>query len=242
MKIFIKTYGCQANINDSEILAGSLSEQGHTLVQTEEEADKIIVNTCSVKNKTQSKILHYLDKNKDKQLEVGGCLVNTINIKEKFPTAKIIDTINTSKLNKPITRFNKEIAIIQISQGCLNACTFCATKLARGVLQSYRIGDIKRQLESAVEKGATKIYLTSQDNGCYGFDIKSSLPELLNELTQVKGDFKIRVGMMNPWHLRKIKSELINSYKSEKIQKFIHIPVQSGSEKVLKDMKRIHTV
>tara|TARA_Y100000310_G_C20689313_1_gene821164 strand:+ start:188 stop:1210 length:1023 start_codon:yes stop_codon:yes gene_type:complete len=242
MKIFIKTYGCQANINDSEILAGSLSEQGHTLVHSEEEADKIILNTCSVKNKTQSKILHYLEKHKHKETEVGGCLTNTINLQEKFPNAKIIDTINTSKLNTSITRFNKDIAIIQISQGCLNACTFCATKLSRGVLRSYRIGDIKRQLSDAINKGATKIYLTSQDNGCYGFDIKSSLPELLNELVTVKGDFTIRVGMMNPWHLRKIKSELVKSYKNPKIQKFLHIPVQSGSESVLENMKRIHTV
>ncbi|MAG07206.1 2-methylthioadenine synthetase [Candidatus Pacearchaeota archaeon] len=241
MKILIKTYGCQANINDSEILAGKLKSEGNELVNTETKADKIIVNTCSVKNKTQSKILHYLNQHQDKQIEIGGCLTNTINLQEKFPKVKTIDTINTNKLNNPIIRRDNETAIIQISQGCLNNCTFCATKSSRGNLQSYRIGDIKRQLESAVNNGATKINLTSQDNGCYGFDINTNLPELLNELTTVKGNFIIRVGMMNPWHLRKISNQLINSMKSEKIQNFLHIPVQSGSEKVLKDMKRIHT-
>ena len=64
--------------------------------------------------------------------------------------------------------------------------------------------DIKRALESSISDGCKTIYLTSQDNGCYGFDIKTSLPELLKELVGVKGDYKIRVGMMNPWHLRKI--------------------------------------
>ncbi|MBS3092338.1 radical SAM protein [Candidatus Pacearchaeota archaeon] len=250
MKIFIKTYGCQANINDSELLAGRLLREGNEIVDNESEADKIIVNTCSVKNKTQSKILHYISEIENKpgkrkrEIEVGGCLVKTRDLNSKFPDIKIIDTINTNKLdsNIPILRHNNELAIIQISQGCLNSCTFCATKLARGNLKSYRIGDIKRQVEKAVSEGCKIIYLTSQDNGCYGRDIKTNLPELLNQLTSIEGNFKIRVGMMNPWHLRKILPQLINAYKSERIQKFIHIPVQSGSEKVLKDMKRIHTV
>jgi threonylcarbamoyladenosine tRNA methylthiotransferase CDKAL1 len=242
MRIFIKTYGCQANINDSEILAGKLKSQGHEIVNSEAEADKIIVNTCSVKNKTQSKILNYLNKFSDKKIEMGGCLTKTINLKKKFPKAEIIDTINTSKLNQPILRTKKNLAIIQISQGCLNSCTFCATKIARGNLKSYRIGDIKRQLESALNQGATLIYLTSQDNGAYGKDIKTSLPELLQELISINKQFKLRIGMMNPWHLRKISKDLLNVMESDKIQKFIHIPVQSGSEKVLKEMKRIHTV
>jgi MiaB-like tRNA modifying enzyme len=243
MKIFIKTYGCQANINDSEILAGKLKSKGNELVKSEEEADKIIVNTCSVKNKTQSKILHYLKQYQDKEVEVSGCLTNTIDLQEKFPKVKTIDTINTNKLNNPLVLSDSRKAIIQISQGCLNNCTFCATKLSRGTLKSYRIGDIKRQLESAVNDGATKIHLTSQDNGCYGFDINTNLPELLNELTTINGNFIIRVGMMNPWHLNKIQTQtqLIKSMKSPNVTKFIHLPIQSGSEKVLKDMKRIHT-
>ena len=223
MKIFIKTYGCQANINDSELLAGRLLREGNEIVDNESEADKIIVNTCSVKNKTQSKILHYISEIENKpgkrkrEIEVGGCLVKTRDLNSKFPDIKIIDTINTNKLdsNIPILRHNNELAIIQISQGCLNSCTFCATKLARGNLKSYRIGDIKRQVEKAVSEGCKIIYLTSQDNGCYGRDIKTNLPELLNQLTSIEGNFKIRVGMMNPWHLRKILPQLINAYKSE---------------------------
>ena len=244
MKVFIKTYGCQANINDSEILAGSLEKQGHKIVETEEEADKIIINSCSVKNKTQSKIIYYISQleNDGKSIEVGGCLPSTLDLKKRFPNISIIDTINTNKLNTPIYRNNKEIGIIQISQGCLNTCTFCATKLARGNLKSYRPGDIKRQFEKAIKAGCKIIYLTSQDNGCYGKDIKTSLPELVKELLAVEGEYKIRIGMMNPWHLRKINKNLIEVYKDKRIQPFLHIPVQSGSEKVLKEMKRIHTV
>jgi len=124
----------------------------------------------------------------------------------------------------------------------LNRCTFCATKLARGNLRSYRIGDIKRQVEKAVTDGCKRINLTSQDDGCYGFDIDTDLPSLLNELITIEGDFTIRVGMMNPWHLDKVMDGLLEVFESDKIFKFLHIPVQAGSEQVLKHMRRIHTV
>ncbi len=263
MKIFIKTYGCQANIADSERMAGILESRGHEIVGSENEADKIIVNSCSVKNKTQSKILHYIrEQVADKEVYVGGCLTKTLKVDEHVPLVRgVFDTnsimdveevlveggryFSDKKENRvlsPIIRKDKKIGIVPIGEGCLNNCTFCATKLSRGNLKSYRIGDIKRAVEKAVNEGCEKIYLTSQDNGCYGKDIGTNLPELLNEVVQVKGDYKIRVGMMNPWHLRKILSLLIKSFRNNKIMKFIHIPVQSGSEKVLKDMKRIHTV
>lgn len=263
MKVFIKTYGCQANINDSEQMAGLLKERGHEVVAKENEADTIIVNSCSVKNKTQSKILHYINEAlKDKKVMVGGCLTKTLDLRKRFPelgavfdtnsVTKVADIVEDPKdrfseqkenrILSPLIRADSEIAIISIGEGCVNKCTFCATKLARGTLRSYRIGDVKRALELAISQGCKRIFLTSQDNGCYGFDIKTNLPDLLKELATVPGDYKIRVGMMNPWHLRKILPELIKVYKSPKIQKFIHLPVQSGSDVVLKHMRRIHTV
>lgn len=262
MKVFIQTYGCAANQADSEQIAGILKQSNYELTKNEEEADAIIVNGCSVKNKTQSKILDYIRKNKNKKVFVGGCLTKTLDIKKYVPEVRaVFDTNSILKIPEileteqdhfsdkkehrilsPIIRKDKGIGIVAIGEGCLNSCTFCGTKLARGSLRSYRIGDIKRNVEKAVNEGCKTIFLSSQDDGCYGFDIKTSLPELLNELTTVEGSYKIRVGMMNPWHLNKILQELIESYKSDKIVKFLHIPVQSGSEKVLKDMKRIHTV
>lgn len=263
-KIFIKTYGCQANISDSEAISGLLKEKGYELVNNEEESDYVIVNTCSVKNDTQSRELHYLrELAKNKKVIVGGCLTKTIDIRKHVPEITAVFDTNSlmkipsilenphdefsdkkeiERLKIPIIRTKNNVGIIPIGQGCLNKCTFCATKLARGNLISYRIGDIKRALEDCVKDGCKEIYLTSQDNGCYGFDIKTNLPSLLNELITIEGDYKIRVGMMNPWHVVKILENLIESYKNEKIMRFIHLPVQSGSENVLKNMKRIHTV
>ena len=262
MKVFIQTFGCQANIADSEQIAGLLKQNNYELANDEEGADAIIVNSCSVKNKTQSKILDYIKKNKNKKIFVGGCLTKTIDIKKYVPeVTAVFDTNSILKIPEiletgqdhfsskkehrillPIIRKDKETGIVAIGEGCLNSCTFCATKLARGNLRSYRIGDIKRNIENSIKNGCKTIFLSSQDNGCYGFDIKTSLPELLNEIIALEGDYVIRIGMMNPWHLNKITNNLIESYKSEKIVKFLHIPVQSGSEKVLRDMKRIHTV
>ncbi|HRZ85664.1 MAG TPA: tRNA (N(6)-L-threonylcarbamoyladenosine(37)-C(2))-methylthiotransferase [Candidatus Paceibacterota bacterium] len=248
MKIFIKTYGCQANINDSEILAAEYLEKGYSIAGSENEADVILINSCSVKNKTQSKILYYIKKfynNKNTKIIVCGCLIKTIDLKKQFPKLEIRDTLNLKRLNKPLVRKDKDIAIIQISQGCLNECSYCATKLAKGKLKSYSISEIKRAVECAVKEGCKKIYLTSQDNGCYGLDIKSkqkiNLPSLINELTQIGGNYKIRVGMANPQYIIKYLPQLLKAFESDKIQKFIHIPVQSGSDKVLREMKRGHT-
>ena len=262
MKIFIQTFGCQANIHDSEIMAGLLMEKGHKIMNNEKNADIIILNSCSVKNSTQSREFQYIKDNQDKNLFVGGCLTKTVDLREKFPNIKAVFDTNSitkindiieaekdtfsktkeTKLNLPVIRKNKNTAIIVIQEGCTNNCSFCATKLARGALNSYRIGDIKIELQKAVDGGCRTIYLTGQDTGAYGLDIKTSLPDLMNELITIEGDYKIRIGMMNPWHAKRIMNDLIEIYHSDKIMKFLHIPVQSGSEEVLKHMFRIHTV
>jgi threonylcarbamoyladenosine tRNA methylthiotransferase CDKAL1 len=145
------------------------------------------------------------------------------------------------KTNKNI--FNNNIAIIPINEGCLNACTYCKTKHARGNLFSYSIENIKKSFENAVNLGAKEIYLTSQDVACYGFDIKTNLPQLLKELIKTKGDYKIRIGMGNPNHFKKIIDETLEIIKSsDKIYKFLHIPLQSGSNRILKEMKRCYTI
>jgi len=242
MKVFIKTYGCQANINDSEIIAGRVLGLGDKLVSNENRADLIIVNTCTVKNKTQSKILHYIRKHYDlKKIIVTGCLAKTFDFKKEFPDVIVKDLV-LEKLGCGVIRRDKDIAIIQISQGCLNKCTYCATRLAKGNLVSYSVDKIKKEFERAVIDGCRRVYLTSQDNGCYGKDIGTNLPELLRELVKVEGDYRIRVGMMHPGHVVKFVDDLIEVYQSPKIQKFIHISVQSGSDSVLKKMRRGHSV
>ncbi len=133
---------------------------------------------------------------------------------------------------------------IPIAQGCMSDCSFCITKYARPALKSYEPKSIKRAVEEAVRLGYKEIELTAQDTAVYGFDLEKKflLPDLLREIVEIEGDFMIRVGMMNPQWLDKIIDDLIDVYKDPKIFKFIHIPVQSGDDRVLKIMKRGYTV
>ena len=141
----------------------------------------------------------------------------------------------------PLEMKYSAVGIVEIASGCMSECTFCQTKLAKGDLTSYRLGDIVRQVQTEIKEGCKEVWLTSTDNGCYGLDIGTDLPTLVNAVSEIPEDFMIRVGMMNPMYMPRIKQNLIESYDNDKVFKFLHIPVQSGSNKVPNDMKRGHT-
>jgi MiaB/RimO family radical SAM methylthiotransferase len=124
----------------------------------------------------------------------------------------------------------------------MSECTFCQTKLAKGNITSYRIGDIIRAIEKDIKDGCREIWLSSTDNGAYGFDIGTDITELLKKCKSIAGDFRIRIGMMNPMYMRSLKEGLNDLFEeSSRIYRFLHIPVQSGSERILRSMKRGHT-
>ena len=267
-KIFVEAYGCSASFADSEMISGLIVNGGHTLAKDSSESDLNIVVTCSVKDSTANKMMHRIRSLNSKPLVVAGCLpkaekstVEKITEKASLlgpnslgKTLQVIDFTlrgirhvaledsDLSKVGLPKIRLNPVVGIVEIASGCMSECTFCQTKLSKGDLTSYRIGDIVRQVETEISEGCKEIWLTSTDNGCYGFDINTDLPTLVKAVSEIPQDFMIRVGMMNPMYMPRIKEELIKSYDSDKVYKFLHIPVQSGSDKVLNDMKRGHTV
>lgn len=267
-KIFVEAYGCSASFADSEMISGLIVNGGHTLAKDSSESDLNIVVTCSVKDSTANKMMHRIRSLKSKPLVVAGCLpkaekstVEKITGKASLlgpnslgKTLQVIDSTlrgirqvaledsDLSKVGLPKVRLNPVVGIVEIASGCMSECTFCQTKLSKGDLTSYRIGDIVRQVETEISEGCKEIWLTSTDNGCYGFDINTDLPTLVKAVSEIPQDFMIRIGMMNPMYMPRIKEELIKSYDSDKVYKFLHIPVQSGSDKVLNDMKRGHTV
>ena len=266
-KIFVEAYGCSASFADSEMISGLIVNGGHTLATNPSESDLNLIVTCSVKDTTANKMMHRIKSLKTKPLIVAGCLpkAEQSNV-EKFTEnasllgpnslGKTLDIINStlmgkkqialedsdlSKVGLPKVRLNSAVGIVEIASGCMSECTFCQTKLAKGDLSSYRLGDIVRQVQTEIKEGCKEVWLTSTDNGCYGFDIGTDLPTLVNAVSEIPKDFMIRVGMMNPMYMSRIKQNLIESYDNEKVFKFLHIPVQSGSDKVLNDMKRGHT-
>jgi len=266
-KIFVESYGCSASFADGEMISGLILNGGHTLVDNSTESDLNIVVTCSVKDATANKMIHRIKSLKSKPLVVAGCLPKAEQVTvEKFTenasllgpnslgkTLQIIDSTlkgkkqialndtDLSKVGLPKVRLNPVVGIVEIASGCMSECTFCQTKLSKGDLTSYRLGDIVRQVQTEIKEGCKEVWLTSTDNGCYGFDIGTDLPTLVNSVTEIPGDFMIRVGMMNPMYMPRIKESLIKSFNNDKVFKFLHIPVQCGSNKVLNDMKRGHT-
>ena len=145
---------------------------------------------------------------------------------------------NNKRLNLPKIRRNNVVEIVPICAGCLGYCSYCIVKRARGSLFSYNERAIIKQIESAVKDNVKEIWLTAQDTGCYGKDIKSNLPKLLKKILGIKGDFKIRLGMCNPNFALEYLKDLIKIFKHEKMFKFLHIPVQSGNDDILKKMNR----
>ena len=266
-KIWVEAYGCSASFSDSEMISGLIVNGGHTLADNPEESDLSVIVTCSVKDATASKMIHRIKESNSKPLVVAGCLPKAEkDTVEKFAqnasllgpnsigkTLQVIqstldgnklialDDSDISKVGLPKIRLNSTVGIVEIASGCMSECTFCQTKLAKGDLQSYRIGDIVRQVKTEISEGCSEIWLTSTDNGCYGFDIDTDLPELVNTVAEIPEKFFVRVGMMNPMYMPRIRNNLLKSFESNKVFKFLHVPVQSGSDKVLNDMKRGHT-
>ena len=142
----------------------------------------------------------------------------------------------------PKIRINPVIDIVEIGTGCLSSCTFCQVKIAKGTLISYPPNVIVDQIKNATDEGCQEIWLTSTDNGCYGMDMMMDLADLLESIVNIPNNFLLRVGMMNPMHTKKKFNKLFNMFDHDKIYKFLHIPVQSGNNRVLKSMLRGHSV
>ncbi|MDI6825587.1 MAG: tRNA (N(6)-L-threonylcarbamoyladenosine(37)-C(2))-methylthiotransferase [Candidatus Aenigmarchaeota archaeon] len=271
-KIYLETLGCSFNHADSEIMSGLLKNANFQLTDNPSTADVIILNTCYVKSATQNRVIHKIKSFQtnfpEKKLVIAGCMteIDPRMLDSIAPNSSwigphrikyIVDVVNNTinnnrvrllgrkkdiKVTLPKVRSNPIIDIIQICEGCSSFCSYCCTRIARGKLFSYPIDSIAKEVNQAIKDGCKELWITSQDNSCYGKDINTSLPELLNEVCKVKGKFFVRVGMMNPTHIKDIIDELIESYKSEKIFKFLHLPVQSGSDRILKSMNRNYRV
>jgi MiaB-like tRNA modifying enzyme len=263
-RVRIETYGCSMNKAASEVAAGLLLEKGYELCD-DDFFDAIVINTCTVKTPTERKIIKrlLLLAGGNKKAVVAGCLPGTCpGLAERFPSFSFLGTnvldipaaleaaLKGRRLVKIETggcepgycrkRENPVIGVIPISRGCLGNCSYCIVKKARGELKSFPAQDIVKDVKSALSGGVREIWLTSQDCGAYGMDRGTNLPELLREVSDIAGDYMIRVGMMNPDHALSFLYELIEAYKNPRVYKFLHVPVQSGDDAVLGDMNRFY--
>lgn len=148
-----------------------------------------------------------------------------------------------ANLDLPKIRKNPLVEIISINTGCLNQCTYCKTKHARGDLGSYPPDVIVDRAAQAFKEGVVEIWLTSEDTGTYGRDIGYDLPTLLWRIVEnIPEGCRLRLGMTNPPYILEHLEEMAKILDHPKVYKFLHVPVQSGSDAVLSDMKREYNV
>jgi threonylcarbamoyladenosine tRNA methylthiotransferase CDKAL1 len=271
MQIHVRTFGCTANTADSEAIAGCLKTAGYKLADTEAKADVVIYNTCAVKGPTENRIINALKQiPKSKKVIVAGCLplisFERLARETRFDAAvgpavgeEIVDIVKqvlkgetvtqlqadfsaAPKLDLPRIATNPVLSVVPVGFGCLGSCAYCCVVHARGHLRSASIAKIVHRVETDVAAGAKEVWLTSQDMGCYGLDIKTNLAALLKAVTAVDGYFRVRVGMMTPNFVLPFLDDLLAAFGSEKVFKFVHLPVQSGDDEVLESMRRFYTV
>jgi len=262
MNVYLETYGCTANKSDESIAIGILKKEKHKIVDKIEDADVLILLTCTVIGTTEQRMLSRLRvfKKTNKKIIVAGCMpqVQSDLIKSITPNASLLPPQYIQYINyvieskeipsqkekkKNIPKYFKELsAPISIAKGCMFSCNYCITHFARGCLQSCSQVEIIADVKQAINQGCNEILLTAQDTASYGLDTDDNLGYLLKNICEIEGEFRIRVGMMNPYTAQKNIDSILNAYSNKKIYKFIHLPVQSGDNDILKQMNRKYQV
>lgn len=267
MRYYLETYGCAANRADELVIREVMRKNGWIEADIDE-ADVLIVNTCGVKKTTEDRMFSRISKlsSTGKPIIVAGCLPK-INpnglLRYRWNVAlnpssvhKVIEACRLalkgvtyflledgpipdkpSFISKPL---NGPIGVIEVQEGCNFACSFCATRFARGKVVSFPPNSILNALRDVVRRGAWEVWFTGQDVAAYNFN-GIDLPGLLRMASELDDDFMIRVGMMTPVYAERIKEGLAG-VMGHKVFRFLHLPVQSGSDKVLKIMARGHKV
>ncbi len=265
LKVYFETFGCTSNRADTDIMAGFVQDT-HEIVEDSAECDVAVINSCGVIEHTQRKVLRRVAKVKGegKKVVLAGCLprididssINcgadaVINPEEIHLINEVVDahggtscfSSSSDKASmKRRKRRGEAIAAVPIAEGCLGSCSYCATRFSRGRLKSFPIDSIVKAVEDSVYSGCREIHLTAQDTGQYGLDTGCTLSKLINEVVSIDGDFRLRIGMMNPFYAGENLHEIINSFKNKKVFKFLHLPLQSGDNNVLDHMCRRYTL
>jgi len=238
LKFYLENYGCTLNQAQGEMIANFLISQGNQIVDEASEADSVLLSTCVVIKHTEEKMRKRIEeiKREGKDVIVSGCLTH-------FPldNVKKLD-FEYSIGNLPIIKHDDLSVGLPIAEGCNGGCTFCISRIARGRLRSFDEASILGSVKRLVSSGAREIRITALDTASYGQDKGKNLPELLSLMTEINGDFRIRIGMMEPENAYSILDDLLEIMKSPKIYKFLHIPFQNGDDSVLKKMGRKYKV
>lgn len=258
-KLFVKVQGCGANQGEAAALSGQLKNWGFEL--NESDADAFLLHACTVKGDEDPIIeaKESLSKYPNRPIVISGCVTPELKTKLESMSPQITVTKEWNDSREWVRQqFNIQsahtdqdrlilpndeigrIGTVTISSGCLDRCAFCSTVRVKGKLKSIPPEQIIREVKKLVFAGAQEIRLAGQDTACYGFDLNTTLPQLVQQLVAIPGDFKIRLGMGNPRHLRGMETEIAELLHHPKVYQFLHLPIQAGSDHTLEEMKRGH--
>ena len=275
-KYFIRTYGCQMNVHDTEEIKAILDNIGYTETEEFENADLILLNTCAIRENAHDKVFGFLGrckhlKKEKKNLLIGlcGCMAqeeSVVNeIREKYPFIDIVfGTHNMRQLPNILRNINKQTievyskegdvyefgnlykrdssvsAWVNIMFGCDKFCTYCIVPYTRGKQRSRKACDILKEVKELKEQGYKEITLLGQNVNAYGKDLEGEIEfsKLLEKVSDI-GIERIRFVTSHPWDFTDEMIDIIS--KRDNIMPYIHLPLQSGSSRILKLMGRRYT-
>jgi MiaB-like tRNA modifying enzyme len=255
MKAYVEAYGCTLNFGESREFEDILVEKGWEVVDELEGSDLAVLATCVVIETTERAMLKRISElSSVPKLVITGCMATACRDKAErvAPSAvfiapgdlesfsRFVDSFGAGLKAKP--RKRESYCIVPIATGCRGACSYCITRIARGDLKSRPAGAIVETVKHAASTGPREIQLTAQDTAAYGCDIGTDLPTLVGQVCRIPLDFRLRVGMMNPKSALPLAERIAEMYLEPKVFKFVHLPVQSASDRLLEHMERDYTV
>lgn len=261
----MECYGCWLNKAQCEAIKQLIVAGGGQLVSRPEEADAAILNTCAVRAESEHKAVRRVRALNELGIRIAvvGCLPNVrpYTILSAAPGASLIEPGAISLISRflrgeevfAVRTYGRELLapkysggvryVIPVESGCVGSCGFCVEPLIRRGVRSLRPELVVELVADAVRRGAKEVCLTGQDLAAYGLDIDLTLPHLLEAiLEEVEGEYRIRIGMMEPWLAKRVARRLACLMRDERVYKYLHLPVQSGDDEVLKLMRRRYTV
>ena len=254
MNYYIVTYGCQMNEADSERMAAVFEKKGFQLAKEISKADVIVINTCSVRESAENRVFGLINnlakkKKKGQKIILTGCMLSSAlgerrrytlrQLKNRLPQVDEFRTIEeligpekvSPKRKKPTSAF------VPIMRGCDHFCSYCVVPYGRGEEKSRPFEEIVCEVEELAKRGYKEITLLGQNVNSYGKNLKprKKFSQLLIRLHEIKGIKKISFITSNPWDLT---DDIIEAMILPRIDRYLHLPVQSGDDKILKQMNR----
>ena len=263
VRVYVESYGCSQNQGEGAAIARDLAAHGHGLTSSPRTADVSVLVTCGVIGATESRMVRRWEAlgTMSPRLVVTGCLVplgadrfrgpardrtTFVPIRDQGRIPELLGPAETSlgpssPREIPGPMMSEEVVI---AQGCTSGCAYCFSRLARGTITSVPPDEVVRRSREALSRGARELRLTGLDTAAWGADRPDGpqLPELVDAVARIDGDFRIRVGMMSPQTLAPILERYLDALGLPRTYRFLHLPVQSGSDRVLDSMHRGYTV